>query len=400
MVHFSSSTILTINYAIIVISGHRVIGGSTFRKLWKELCPYIVVARPMTDLCWRCQRNNTHIFRSANLTLDEKTELVQKHQKHLDLVNEERELYKKMTAEAKETVQQKGLQRLQRTPANTGDFSLHYSFDFAQQVHIPSMSAQPGPIYFLTPRKCGIFGICCEGFPQQVNYLIDEAVNSSKGSNAVISYLHHFFENYGQGEKVLHLHCDNCSGQNKNRYVLWYFAWRIEKGLHTEITLNFMPPGHTKFAPDWCFGLLKRCFRRTDDVSCLEDFTKVVSESTPVSKVNIPQLVGREDGTVVVPTYNWQEFFIPAYRPLHGIKAIGHFRFSADHPGMVYYRATIADAEEVKQLSIRQQFKRLAPMPTVIPPPLLSRERQQYLYNNIREYVREDVRDIVCPIPR
>ena len=72
-------------------------------------------------------------------------------------------------------------------------------------------------------------------------------------------------------------------------------------------TLNF------KTNKIWCFVLLKRFFRRTDDVLCLED-TKVVAVSTPVSKVNIPQLVGTEDGTVLVPAYNWQEFVNPAYR--------------------------------------------------------------------------------------
>ena len=42
-------------------------------------------------------------------------------------------------------------------------------------------------------------------------------------------------------------------------------------------------------------------------------------------------------------------------------------------------------------------MNRLAPMPNVLPPPLLSRERQQYLFNNIWEYIQEDERDVVCP---
>ena len=37
------------------------------------------------------------------------------------------------------------------------------------KVHFPSNPLQPGPIYFLTPRKCGIFGICREGVQEQVN---------------------------------------------------------------------------------------------------------------------------------------------------------------------------------------------------------------------------------------
>lgn len=69
----------------------------------------------------------------------------------------------------------------------------------------------------------------------------------------------------------------------------------------------------------------------------MNDLCDVVTESTPVAKVNIPQLVGREDGTVHVNTYNWQTYLAPVFKPLQGIKKIAHFRFSADHPGEVFY---------------------------------------------------------------
>ena len=74
-------------------------------------------------------------------------------------------------------------------------------------------------------------------------------MSSGKGSNMVISLLHHFFEHYGLGKKRVDLHCDNCAGQNKNRYVIAYFLWRVMSGLH-EVKLNFKSSGHTKFAPD------------------------------------------------------------------------------------------------------------------------------------------------------
>lgn len=68
-----------------------------------------------------------------------------------------------------------------QVPTNTAPISAHYSFDMAQQVFYPNDPLQPGPTYFLTPRKCAIFGVCCESLPRQINYLIDEAVDMGKG---------------------------------------------------------------------------------------------------------------------------------------------------------------------------------------------------------------------------
>ncbi len=78
---------------------------------------------------------------------------------------------------------------------------MHYSWDFAQQVHYPYEDQQVGPIYFKTPRRAQLFGVCCEGMPGQVNYLLDEANVLDKSANTVISLLDHYFAHYGLGEK-------------------------------------------------------------------------------------------------------------------------------------------------------------------------------------------------------
>ena len=114
----------------------------------------------------------------------------------------------------------------------------------------------------------------------------------------------------------------NCSAQNKNRYVLCYLAWRVAIGLHQSITLNFLVVGHSKFAPDWYVGLLKRAFKR-HAVSSLSEFESVVCGS---ASVNTAQLVGREDGMSLVPVGNWQTHLSPFSRAFRGIKKYHHFR--------------------------------------------------------------------------
>ena len=109
--------------------------------------------------------------------------------------------------------------------------------------------------------------------------------------------MHYFFERFGLGETDVDLHCDNCSGQNKNRFVMWYCAWRVATGLHKSITLNFLVVGHTKFFPDSCFGLLK-CAFRIHAISLLCELETVVNGS---ACLNSSQPVGTEDGTSHVP---------------------------------------------------------------------------------------------------
>ena len=310
---------------------HRAMSETMFRDTWNKLLPFILTARPMTDLCWTCQQNNNLIYRGANLSEEEKCVRLKQQEKHLLIVHQERSLYNSMVTEARQTCKNNELVCFRKSGPCSRQISMHYSFDFAQQVHLPSDPLQPGPLYFLVPRKVGLFGVCCEGIPKQVNYLIDEAHLISKGSNAVVSYLHIFFENFGLGETNLQLHCDNCSGQNKNRFVLWYCAWRVCVGLHKSISLNFMIVGHTKFAPGGCFGLVKQAFKR-HAVSSLEEFETVVNES---ACMNQAQLIGKEDGSSFVQVGEWQQHLSPFLRPFPGIKKFQHFRFDSEYPGMV-----------------------------------------------------------------
>ena len=61
---------------------------------------------------------------------------------------------------------------------------------------------------------------------------------------------------------------------------------------------HVMIPCHTKFSPDWCFGLFKKEYKRSI-VRGLTDLVRVVNES---AEVNVAQPTGREDGSVLVTT--------------------------------------------------------------------------------------------------
>ena len=86
----------------------------------------------------------------------------------------------------------------------------HYSFDYFQQIHIPSDPDQVGALYFLVSYKIGLFGVMCEPLSKMVVYIIPEDAVTGKESNKVISMLHYYFSNYGLGETEAFLNADNC----------------------------------------------------------------------------------------------------------------------------------------------------------------------------------------------
>ena len=154
--------------------------------------------------------------------------------------------------------------------------------------------------------------------------------------------------------------------------------------------------GHTKFAPDWCFGLVKRLFRRTK-VSKLEDIALVVDNS---ALCNFSQLVSTAEGTIIVPTMNWSNFFASNSKRLTGIKHYHHFEFSSSRPGIV----TVKEQSASESLSIpllkHDWSPSVSELPDVIAPKTFSAERQWYLHDMIRPFCTEESRDITCPVPR
>ena len=145
-------------------------------------------------------------------------------------------------------------------------------------------------------------------------------------------------------------------------------------GLHKEITLSFIVPGHTKFSPDWCFGLLKKRYRRTK-VSGLTDLVTVVNESAAVNAAKPPREGGGDRSPIVV-TYNWQDYFT-FFTKLKGIKKLHHLRFSSSSPGFVYVKERAGSPEvKIAMLKVKDWSPKANELPSILPPSGLSLQRQ------------------------
>ena len=81
-----------------------------------------------------------------------------------------------------------------------------------------------------------------------------------------------------------------------------------------------------------------------DEDDCLDDVVKAVNES---GSPNIPQLVGTQAGEVIVPVFNWSDYFEDKTikTALKGISHVHHFHFKYSAPGTLLVKDTIDDKE-------------------------------------------------------
>jgi hypothetical protein len=380
-------------------SEDRVVEYHTFRRLWVDNFPHIVFSKTKSDLCMTCEEHKKQInIAVAAGTEEEKLEALEEAKEHLLFATKERAYYRQSIEVARQSysVLMKGVKKQSKPD------TMHYSWDFAQQVHYPYEDHQVGPIYFKTPRTAQIFGICCEALPRQVNYLIDEADFPGKGADTVISMLHHFFACYGFGEQQVLLTADNCTGQNKNNAVLHYLLYRTIVGLHAKIDLSFMLVGHTKFSPDAYFGLLKKKYRRSK-VYTYKQLINIINTST-VKEYNICHPYRDDDGRASFRYRAWITWLGKYFRKLPGIRSYHHFSMDASNPGVVIAKRYVDSKQETFDLLKKNvdcsDLLDDSIHPKEITPTGLSPERQWYLYDKIREHIPDpDDKDATAPLP-
>lgn len=384
------------------------VGRHTFARIWQEEVPHIVFNNPRTDLCMTCEGFKNQLNQIAATRSEkrdaEKAEVYKQALEHLRHASKERAYYRACAKRAKSHCDTLAAvnNKLQPCSANSQDIVMHYSWDFAQQFHYPFEDQQVGPIYFKTPRRAQLFGICIEGIPRQVNYLIDEAYFLGKNPNTVISLVDHFFANHGFGEKAVHLTADNCVAQNKNNTTLQYLMYRVLTGLHTKIELSFLVVGHTKFSPDGHFGLIRRRYRRSR-VYTYEHLAHLIEESSQNGHNLCQRYIEKGPKSSRIIYRDWVGWLSKYFKPIPGITGYRHFQINSQNRGVVLVKETV-DGEEQEIDILKRTFpysrNKRPVFPKVIQPDGLSADRQKYLYEQIRHHIpSEDDKNATCPKP-
>ena len=117
------------------------------------------------------------------------------------------------------------------------------------------------------------------------------------------------------------------------------------------------------------------------------------------AQCNIAQLVSNEDGSIVVPTYNWTNFLASHFKKIIGIKKLHHLHSTSLEPGVCYVKERVDTQQTQIQLLKSPWMPDGSDLPSIIQPKGLSPERQWYLHDQIGPFCPENDRNITCPFP-
>lgn len=80
---------------------------------------------------------------------------------------------------------------------------------------------------------------------------------------------------------------DNCFRENKNKYVLGYLHFLVQVGIFNEITVSYLPVGHTHEDIDQFFSRVSK-YMNTHNAITNNEFKECIKQSyVPIPSVTI-----------------------------------------------------------------------------------------------------------------
>jgi hypothetical protein len=371
---------------------------SSFRTIfYSEPCKHIRIRSPRSNVCDECtlyrrfyRLQPEHSSSETSKTDEEK---VKKWQQHLQLAKEARLVYNNDIKQAK-----KMLRQLKKGDLKLDAYIAHYTFDFMQNLALPNFADMTKDMYFLHRSHIHIFSIRDDASVQQFNYLYDEG-DFGTGANYVISMLFYFLQNRPQhfATLTIHLHADNCCGQNKNNLVMQFLERLVYLSFLKHVELKFMIRGHTHCTIDGGHGIIKKEWRKRD-IFNIEQAAQAIQESSPIAGMQCA-IILRSD-----TFFDWEQLFTKCFKKLPNILSFQEFEMDAARPGILRYREHQKDTWQETQLfkkgtpdfSSKQNLKDAL---IQLKPPGISEKKQKHLYEKVRKYVPEEFQDSICPKP-
>ena len=285
--------------------------------------------------------------------------------------------------------------------------------DYSQNLSLPNFGGeQPGDTYYFSPLSISCFGLVNHSTEILTAYVYPEGVGKKGGNNVaslIFKYLKengilNLAETKGTGNR-LSLIFDNCAGQNKNRMVMRFGQYLVDRGIFKEVEIIFLITGHTKNICDRRFKDLKANYHHRN-VYTFDQLIKVMKEGKAGEATNkyldVHEIRAKD-------FFNWDKYLDLLYKKR--IPKISIYHYFGFTKGKLNMKTTVdSSTEEQKVLSnlkkkdtdeVRQNWVNIleTQFPEMENTPGLAEIKQVELFTKWRPFVPEEFKNEICPEP-
>lgn len=208
------------------------------------------------------------------------------------------------------------------------------SIDLQQIFSLPTLTHSD--MYYLRQCSCYNFGVHIHNTSNAFMCMWDET-QGSKGANDIASCLFYLLNKdpkFPTSRKLV-IWSDNCSAQNKNKILIFLYAFLIQHNIVDQIEHKFLLSGHSYLSCDRDFALIGKKMKRK--VCCdRDDLAKVIRSA-------------RNDPFIVRNIEQFFDFKNGAERLLNTTKlclsSVVWMKISSEHAGRIFLKRSFADRE-------------------------------------------------------
>lgn len=342
---------------------------------------------PRTDTCSTCdaqkaQETNIETLKTKVIDLNEIKEL----DDQLKTLRTEMELHKR---KADSFYVEK---RSARKHAMKNKEFEAITMDYGKNLPIPNITT--GEVYYKRQLSFYMFNIHILSNGSSTFYTYDQTV-AKKGSDDVASMLYHFFMNILDPEiREIHIFCDSCGGQNKNKTIIKFLHYvTVNLKRFDKITVTYPIRGHSYMECDKNVALINQ----KTPAETPEDWRNaIVSARVKPSPFNVVECTKDM-------FYSWGKCFSAKYQPKFKAETrpIKQLIFRAENTQTVQHRDTYNGAfistvvvkiqrpNHLQEVQLEKTYQGLIP---------LSKEKFKDL-QSLKIFCRQDAQEFFDSLP-
>ncbi len=337
-----------------------------YRKIFNKYFFDLKFKRPHTDTCGTCDKFK--IQREATPT---DLKIITLSEQHLQKAEAARKMMYNAMAESQ-----------------MPDSEVYVlSLDLQKVLFVPTLTHSK----MFYSRQLAVYNLCFHiGDIGNAVMCMWHELTAGRGGNEIASCFLHVLKTRRTVKRNVQVWADNCSGQNKNRMMVFVMFYLVATEVYDEIEMNFLVSGHSFMPCDQDFAVIEKRKKLTKAMTP-DDIKAVVR----TAKLDHPfTVLDMEPGDFVDISAVAHEYLQTSRMKISSLSRMKVTKGSvARH--CIMTKTTYREAEAWSEVHIMKKKKTVRDLPATLPPlgkkPTLDPGKRQNLYDML-EYLPEQSR--------